>query len=200
MGAFSPSSKVKTQYKAVYIEKNVGTRSTRVLTHMVIKEVKSEVGRAKPFFHFTCPSDRYFADFGCPNTKSTRPKKKKAAKTDWLWLTKMSQRKQVDDEPSIPKNGCYSCHKQRQGMFLANCTKHVIFDLVKFNPGKFFTPCLLKSTDTRLFILLFFSYLKSYFPRLFETISYSFPNARFSRGRTNSSCSTFRTPRISNHF
>ena len=76
MGAFSPSSKVTTQYKAVYIEKNVGTRSTRVLTHMVIKEVKSEVGRAKPFFHFTCPSDRYFADFGFPNAKSTRPKKK----------------------------------------------------------------------------------------------------------------------------
>ena len=57
MGAFSPSSKVTTQYKAAYIEKNVGTRSTRVLTHMVIKEVKSEVGRTKPFFHFTCPSE-----------------------------------------------------------------------------------------------------------------------------------------------
>ena len=114
MGVFCPSSKVTTLYKAVYIEKNVGTRPTRVLTHMVIKEVKSEVGRAKNFiFHFTCPSDRYFADCGCPNTKSTRPKKKKAAKTDWLGLTKMSRRKQVDDEPSIPKNGCYSCHKQR---------------------------------------------------------------------------------------
>ena len=87
-----------------------------------------------------------------------------------------------------------------RGMFLANRTKHVIFDLGKINPGKFFTPCLLKSTDTRLFILLFLSYLKSYFPRLFETISYSFPNARFSRGRTNSSCSTFRTPRISRQF
>ena len=80
MGAFSPSSKVTTQYKAVYIEKNVGTRSTRVLTHMVIKEVTSEVGRAKPFFHFTCPSVRYFADFGCPNTKFTRPKEKKQSK------------------------------------------------------------------------------------------------------------------------
>ena len=113
MGAFSPSSKVTTQYKAVYIEKNVGTRSTRVLTHMVIKEVKSEVGRAKPFFHFTCPWDRYFADFGCLNTKSTRPKKKKTAKTEWLWLTKVSRRKQVDDEPSIPQKSCYSCHKQR---------------------------------------------------------------------------------------
>ena len=61
-----------------------------------------------------------------------------------------------------------------RGMFLANCTKHVIFDLVKFNPGKFFIPCLLKSTDTRLSVLLFFSYLKSYFLRLFETVSYSF--------------------------
>lgn len=81
MGAFCPSSKVTTLYKAVYIEKNVGTRLTRVLTHMVIKEVKSEVGRAKNFiFHFTCPSDRYFADCGCPNTKSTRPKKKKLPK------------------------------------------------------------------------------------------------------------------------
>ena len=29
----------------------------------------------KLFFHFTCPSDKYFADFGCPNMKSTRPKK-----------------------------------------------------------------------------------------------------------------------------
>ena len=114
MGAFCPSSKVTTLYKAVYIEKNVGTRLTRVLAHMVIKEVKSEVGRAKNFiFHFTCPSDRYFADCGCPNTKSTRPKKKKAAKTDWLWLTKVSRRKQVDDEPSIPEKGCYSSHKQR---------------------------------------------------------------------------------------
>ena len=27
-------------------------------------------------FHFTCPSDKYFADFGCPNIKSTRPKNK----------------------------------------------------------------------------------------------------------------------------
>ena len=27
------------------------------------------------FFHFTCPSDKYFADFGCPNIKSTRAKK-----------------------------------------------------------------------------------------------------------------------------
>ena len=80
MGAFSPSSKVTTQYKAAYIEKNLGTRSTRVLTHMVIKEVKSEVGRTKPFFHFPCPSDRYFADFGRPNAKSTRPKKKKLPK------------------------------------------------------------------------------------------------------------------------
>ena len=87
-----------------------------------------------------------------------------------------------------------------RGMFLANCTKHVIFDLVKFNPGKFFIPCLLKSTDTRLFVLLFFSYLKSYFLRLFEPVSYSFPYARFSRGRRNSSCATFRTPRISRHF
>lgn len=50
MGAFCPSSKVTTLYKAVYIEKNVGTRSPRVLTHMVIKEVKSAVGRAKKIF------------------------------------------------------------------------------------------------------------------------------------------------------
>ena len=79
MSAIFSSSKVTTLYKAVYIEKNVGTRSTRVLSHMVIKEVKSEVGSAKNFiFHFTCPSDRYFADCGCPDTKSTRPKKKKS--------------------------------------------------------------------------------------------------------------------------
>ena len=40
-------------------------------------------------------------------------RKKKAAKTDWLWLTKVSRRKQVDDEPLIPEKGCYSSHKQR---------------------------------------------------------------------------------------
>ena len=126
MGAFSPSSKVKTQYKAVYIEKNVGTRSTRVLTHMVIKEVKSEVGRAKPFFHFTCPSDRYFADFGCPNTKSTHPKKKK-----------------------LPKQiGCgwLRCHDENRWMMNRQYPKKA---------GKFLIPCLLKSKDTRLFVLLF---------------------------------------------
>lgn len=50
MGTFCPSSKVTIVYKAVYIEKNVGTRSPRLLTHMVIKEVKSEVGRAKKIF------------------------------------------------------------------------------------------------------------------------------------------------------
>ena len=42
-------------------------------------------------------------------------------------------------------------------MFSANRTKHLILDLVKFNPGKFFIPCLLKSTDKRLFVLLVFS-------------------------------------------
>ena len=28
----------------------------------------------KFFFHFTCPLDEYFPDFGCPNIKATRPK------------------------------------------------------------------------------------------------------------------------------
>ena len=31
----------------------------------------------KTFFHFTCLSDKSFADFGCLNTKSTCPKEKK---------------------------------------------------------------------------------------------------------------------------
>ena len=44
-----------------------------------------------------------------------------------------------------------------RGMFSANRTKHLILDLLKFNPGKFFIPCLLKSTDKRLFVHLFFS-------------------------------------------
>ena len=50
-----------------------------------------------------------------------------------------------------------SWKKKNRGMFSANRTKHLILDLVKFNPGKFFIPCLLKSTDKRLFVLLFFS-------------------------------------------
>ena len=197
MGAFCPSSKVTTLYKAVYIEKNVGTRPTRALTHMVIKEVKSEVGRAKNFiFHFTCPSDRYFADCGCPNTKSTRPKKKKLPKQIGCgWLRCHDENRWMMNH-QYPKKAATLL--TNRGMFLANYTRHVIFDLVKFNPEKFFIPCLLKSTDTRLFVLLFFLYF--YFPRLFSTVSYSFPYAQFSRGRTNSSCSTFRTPRISRHF
>ena len=107
MGAFCPSSKVTTLYKAVYIEKNVGTRSPRLLTHMVIKEVKSEVGRAKKFF-FTLLVHR-IDTLQILVVRTQNPlvqRKKKAANTDWLCLTKMSRRKQVDDEPSIPKNGC----------------------------------------------------------------------------------------------
>ena len=50
-----------------------------------------------------------------------------------------------------------SWKKKNRGMFSANRTKHLILDLVKFNPGKFFIPCLLKSTDKRLFVLLVFS-------------------------------------------
>ena len=50
-----------------------------------------------------------------------------------------------------------SWKNKNRGMFSANRTKHLILDLVKFNPGKFFIPCLLKSTDKRPFILLFFS-------------------------------------------
>ena len=113
MGAFSLSSKVTTQYKAVYIEKNVGTKSTRVLTHMVIKEVKSEAGRAKPFFSLYLSIGQVLCRFWFSERKIHSSKEKKAAKTEWLWLTKVSQRKQVDDEPSIPQKSCYSCHKQR---------------------------------------------------------------------------------------
>lgn len=81
---------------------------------MVIKEVKSEVGRAKKIF-FTLLVHR-IDTLQILVVRTQNPlvqRKKTAAKTDWLWLTKMSRRKQVDDEPSIPKNGCYSCHKQR---------------------------------------------------------------------------------------
>ena len=175
------------------------TRSPRLLTHMVIKEVKSEVGRAKKIF-FTLLVHR-IDTLQILVVRRQNPlvqRKKQLPKQigcDWL---------RCHDENRWMMNRQYpktaATLVTNRGMFLANCTKHVIFDLVKFNPGKFFIPCLLKSTDTRLFILLFFSYLKSYFPRWFETVSYSFPSARFSRGRTNSSWSTFRTPRISRHF
>ena len=39
------------------------------------KTINSNVQGKKLFFHFTRPSAKYFADFGCPNIKSTRPKK-----------------------------------------------------------------------------------------------------------------------------
>ena len=199
MGVFCPSSKVTTLYKAVYIEKNVGTRSPRLLTHMVIKEVKSEVGRAKKIF-FTILV-HWIDTLQILVVRTQNPlvqrKKKLPKQIGWGWLRCHDENRWMMNR-QYPKTAATLV--TNRGMFLANCTKHVIFDLVKFNPGKFFIPCLLKSTETRLFILLFFSYLKSYFLRLFETFSYSFPYARFSRGRRNSSCATFRTPRILRHF
>ena len=45
----------------------------------------------KLFFHFTFPSDKYCEDFGCPNIKSTRPKKIKSCQIrfwgcDWYYI------------------------------------------------------------------------------------------------------------------
>ena len=165
MGAFCPSSKVTTLYKAVYIEKNVGTRSPRLLTHMVIKEVKSEVGRAKKIF-FTILV-HWIDTLQILVVRTQNPlvqrKKKLPKQIGWGWLRCHDENRWMMNR-QYPKTAATLV--TNRGMFLANCTKHVIFDLVKFNPGKFFIPCLLKSTDTRLFILLFFSYLKSYFLRL----------------------------------
>lgn len=70
-----------------------------------------------------------------------------------------------------------------------NYTKGFIFVPVKFNPGKFFFPCLIKSTDMKLLVLLsFFAFVEQ-----FSTFVYYWPYARFSRGRTDWSSSTFRT-------
>ena len=103
------------------------------------------------FFHF-----KYFVDFGCPKTKSTRLKRKK----------KRCQNKLVvaNQGVSTKTGGWWTVNTQKKaatlvtnrGMFSANCTKHLIVDLVKFDLGKFFIQCLLKLTDTRLFVLLFF--------------------------------------------
>ena len=60
----------------------------------------------KLFFHFTRPLHRYFSDFGCPDIKSTYPKKMAWAPRcheENLWMTKCQ----------YSEKGCYFCHKLR---------------------------------------------------------------------------------------
>ena len=68
----------------------------------------------KLFFHSTCPSDKNFAHFSCLNTKSTRPKKKKALpkQISCGWLRCHDKNHWIMNQ-QYPDKGCYSCHKQR---------------------------------------------------------------------------------------
>ena len=121
---------------------------------MVIKEVKSEVGRAKKIF-FTLLVHR-IDTLQILVVRAQNPlvqrKKKLPKQISCGWLRCHDENRWMMNR-QYPKTAATLV--TNRGMFLANCTKHVIFDLVKFNPGKFFIPCLLKSTDTRLFVLLF---------------------------------------------
>ena len=146
MGAFSPSSKVTTQYKAVYIEKNVGTRSPRLLTHMVIKEVKSEVGRANIIF-FTLLVHR-IDTLQILVVRTQNPlvqrKKKLPKQIGCGWLRCHDENRWMMNR-QYPKTAATLV--TNRGMFLANCTKHVILDLSNLTQGNSsFHACLNRRT------------------------------------------------------
>ena len=121
---------------------------------MVIKEVKSEVGRAKKKFFTLLVHliDTLQILVVRAQNPLVQRKKKLPKQIGCGWLRCHDENRWMMNR-QYPKTAATLV--TNRGMFLANCTKHVIFDLVKFNPGKFFIPCLLKSTDTRLLVLLF---------------------------------------------